>query len=248
MGENQNINSTNNLSDQDSSHTKTWVNTKFDQQVVYLPNKFNSIEKSRKLFLSILIITFILILYLLIFFEIDFKIIILLTILFIFIVSWIPTTKIKSRTKAALEFLKKCPEAVEFLGEPIKASIFYSYGLESSKDFAFGNAFWKMKVYGSKNSGIYKFAMIRFGSDWKFLGGTLEINDKIIDIGKCIGVDADILKSMQENFNIDTEKITREAITEALRKNGFPEEEIKKIEDQFKNQINQKVNELNNKS
>lgn len=121
--------------------------------------------------------------------------------------------------EAGLIFLKKCPEAVEALGEPIKDSLFYSYGNARSSGSSFANASWIMKVNGAKSSGIYNFNLIRLGNNWNFLNGNLKINNKIIDIGKCMDEAA-------SNENISKIK---SSIIETLKKSSLSEEEVNKL-------------------
>jgi Holliday junction resolvasome RuvABC DNA-binding subunit len=78
-----------------------------------------------------------------------------------------------------------------------------------------------MGVNESKNSGIYTFNMIKFRPQWYLLNGTLKINNKIIDIGKCI--------NEEESKNYQKELNLKQQIIEDMKKFGFPEEEINKL-------------------
>jgi hypothetical protein len=153
--------------------------------------------------------------------KIIFKAISLLIFLFIFFIAWFLISKSIGHIEAGLNFLNKCPEAVNILGEPIKKSLFYSYGSATRDAESFGNASWTMKVNGSKNSGIYKFNMIKFGPQWYLLNGSLKINNEVIDIERCI--------NKEESKNYQTELNSKQQIIEDIKKLGLPEEEINKL-------------------
>jgi hypothetical protein len=87
--------------------------------------------------------------------------------------------------QVAMARLRACPQVVEALGEPVRASyVGFSCGnMETSGGSGYAN--WRMPVTGSRRSGVYEFNATASGGRWTITSGRVTVDGQTYDLANC---------------------------------------------------------------